>query len=36
MGTLFKTWHPKGERAPLYGDGHAAEKICNILSDSHK
>jgi UDP-N-acetylglucosamine 2-epimerase len=29
---LFVTWHPKGERPLLYGDGHAAEKIRQILS----
>ena len=24
-------WHPQGERPPLYGDGHAAEQISEIL-----
>lgn len=31
--TAFETWHPQGERLPLYGDGHAADQICNILFD---
>lgn len=30
--TLFESWHPAGERPPLYGDGQAAEQICGILS----
>lgn len=30
--TLFESWHPAGERPPLYGDGHAAEEIASILS----
>jgi UDP-N-acetylglucosamine 2-epimerase len=30
--TLYETWRPEGERPPLYGDGHAAEQICGILS----
>ena len=29
--TLYETWKPEGERPLLYGDGHAAEKICQIL-----
>ena len=32
--SIFETWFPTGERAPLYGDGHAAEKICSILFSS--
>ena len=28
---LFEKWHPMGKRPPFYGDGHAAEKICQIL-----
>ena len=31
---LFENWFPKSERAPLYGDGHSAKQICEILSDS--
>lgn len=31
--SAFETWHPQGERLPLYGDGHAAEQICDILSN---
>ena len=31
--TTFETWHPQGERPLLYGDGHAAEQICEILSN---
>ncbi len=31
--TAFEEWRPQGERSPLYGDGHAAEQICDILSD---
>lgn len=27
-------WHPQEGRPPLYGDGHAAEQICEILSRS--
>ncbi len=26
-----KNWHPTGERQPVYGDGHTAEKIRDIL-----
>jgi len=29
--TAFETWHPQGQRPPLYGDGHSAEQICDIL-----
>ncbi|MCC7188737.1 MAG: UDP-N-acetylglucosamine 2-epimerase (non-hydrolyzing) [Anaerolineales bacterium] len=29
---LFATWRPVGERPALYGDGHAAEQIAEILS----
>ncbi|MFT3892200.1 MAG: UDP-N-acetylglucosamine 2-epimerase (non-hydrolyzing) [Anaerolineales bacterium] len=29
--TAVETWHPQGERPALYGDGHSAEQICNIL-----
>jgi UDP-N-acetylglucosamine 2-epimerase len=31
--SAVETWFPKGERPALYGDGHAAEKIGQILSD---
>lgn len=31
--TTFETWHPHGERPRLYGDGHAAEQILQILAD---
>jgi UDP-N-acetylglucosamine 2-epimerase len=30
----FETWHPAGEQLALYGDGHAAEQICDILLKS--
>lgn len=33
---LYKTWKPEGERPLLYGDGHAAEKISQILHDELK
>ena len=29
--SAFADWHPTGERPALYGDGHAAEQICEIL-----
>jgi UDP-N-acetylglucosamine 2-epimerase len=29
--TAFETWHPQGERPLLYGNGQAAEQICEIL-----
>jgi UDP-N-acetylglucosamine 2-epimerase len=25
-------WHPSGEREPVYGDGHAAERIVSLLA----
>jgi UDP-N-acetylglucosamine 2-epimerase len=25
-------WHPAGERPDFYGDGHAADKICDLLT----
>ena len=28
----FDTWHPSGERPAFYGNGHAAEEICQILN----
>lgn len=28
----FETWFPQETRPPLYGDGHAATQICEILS----
>ncbi len=28
----FESWRPSGERAALYGNGEAAEEICQILS----
>jgi UDP-N-acetylglucosamine 2-epimerase len=31
--TAFESWHPQGERLPLYGDGHAADQICSVLFD---
>ena len=31
--TAFETWRPQGDRPALYGDGHAAEKISEILSN---
>ena len=31
--TLYETWKPQGERPLLYGDGHAAEKISQILQN---
>jgi UDP-GlcNAc3NAcA epimerase len=31
--TAFESWHPQGERPALYGNGHAAEQICAILSN---
>ena len=31
--TVFETWYPRGERPLLYGDGHAAEQISEILSN---
>ena len=30
---LFETWKPARERPSFYGDGRAAEKICQILLD---
>ncbi len=33
IAELFENWFPLGERQPLYGDGHSAEKICNGLSN---
>jgi UDP-N-acetylglucosamine 2-epimerase len=33
---LFEGWFPRGERAPLYGDGHSAKQICDILAASLK
>lgn len=30
---LYETWKPQGERPLLYGDGHAAEKISQILQN---
>jgi UDP-N-acetylglucosamine 2-epimerase len=29
---VYTSWHPQGERPPLYGDGHAAEQIRDLLS----
>lgn len=29
--TAVETWHPQGDRPLLYGDGHAAEQICETL-----
>ncbi len=31
---LFESWHPSGERPPLYGNGHAAEEICRLLAET--
>ncbi len=33
---LFETWFPHAERQALYGDGHSAKQICDILSASLK
>jgi UDP-GlcNAc3NAcA epimerase len=30
--SAFETWYPSGERLALYGNGRAAEGICEILS----
>ncbi|MDP1715408.1 MAG: UDP-N-acetylglucosamine 2-epimerase (non-hydrolyzing) [Anaerolineales bacterium] len=30
----YNTWHPQGERAPLYGDGHSAPQICKLISST--
>jgi UDP-N-acetylglucosamine 2-epimerase len=27
----FESWHPSGERPPLYGNGFAAREICQVL-----
>lgn len=27
----YNNWHPQGERAPLYGDGHSADQIGRII-----
>ncbi|GAB4504740.1 MAG: UDP-N-acetylglucosamine 2-epimerase (non-hydrolyzing) [Anaerolineales bacterium] len=29
----YENWRPRGERPALYGDGHAAEKICTVLRE---
>jgi UDP-N-acetylglucosamine 2-epimerase (non-hydrolysing)/UDP-GlcNAc3NAcA epimerase len=29
--TAFESWHPVGERSALYGNGQAAEEICQVL-----
>jgi UDP-N-acetylglucosamine 2-epimerase len=29
--TAIESWHPSGERPPLYGNGRAAGEICSIL-----
>ena len=34
--TAFESWHPQRERALLYGDGHAAEEISDILANALK
>jgi len=34
--TAFERWHPQRERALLYGDGHAAEEISDILANALK
>ena len=31
----YETWFPEGERVLLYGDGHAAEKIRDVLQNSN-
>jgi len=33
---IFESWFPQSERVPLYGDGHAADQICGILSSTLK
>jgi UDP-GlcNAc3NAcA epimerase len=30
----YRNWIPSGERPALYGEGHAAEAICEVLSQS--
>jgi hypothetical protein len=29
--TTFESWHPASERPALYGNGQAAEEICEVL-----
>ncbi len=31
--SAYEDWHPQGERPALYGDGRAAQKICDVLKD---
>ena len=31
--SAYENWHPQGERPDLYGDGHAAQKVCAILKN---
>lgn len=31
--SAYETWHPQGERPALYGDGNAAQKMCDILKN---
>jgi UDP-GlcNAc3NAcA epimerase len=31
---VFTSWHPSGSQPALYGDGHSAEKICDILIET--
>jgi len=31
ISTAYETWFPQGERPLVYGDGHAAEKIRDVL-----
>jgi UDP-N-acetylglucosamine 2-epimerase len=30
--SAFDSWHPSAERPALYGNGQAADEICQILS----
>ncbi|MBC7879036.1 MAG: UDP-N-acetylglucosamine 2-epimerase (non-hydrolyzing) [Anaerolineales bacterium] len=30
----YNSWHPHGDRAPLYGDGHSAAQISKIISSN--
>lgn len=29
---IYNSWHPQGERVPLYGDGHSSVQISRIIS----
>jgi UDP-N-acetylglucosamine 2-epimerase len=34
IADAFFSWHPNGKRTGLYGEGHAAEQIRNVLSQA--